>query len=128
MTAGQLRDQFPALMELGNAKVPNEVASYAIGKAIRKATPEFKDIETHRLALCQTHAKKDDAGVPVLYTNPDGKEAFVFEDLGAFQTALDALFAESVTLTGVRAVTIAELKGTEVAPHIFAMLDTFVTE
>ncbi len=128
LTAGELRAEFPALMELGNAKVPNAAASYALGKAVRKATPEFQAIEKARIALCEEHAIKDDAGKPVLRTMPDGREAFAMADQSAFDAALALLLAEPVTLTGVRTVTIAELAGVEVAPNVLGALEHFVLE
>jgi hypothetical protein len=123
LTVGELVDAVPGLQAIGGTKVPSIIASYALAKARRKVNAELPDIEAQRVALCALHAVKDDLDHPV---QVDG--TYQIADMVAFQKDWQTLRAQPVTLTGVRAVSLDELAGTEISPDVVFALGPFVAE
>lgn len=123
MTVGELLTAVPGLQAIGAVEIPSVIASYAIAKAKKKATGELETIEAARVALCERHAQRNAEGV---ITRVDGQYQFV--DPAAFQAQWQALLAESITLPGVRAVTVTELAGATVSPDVLFSLGPFVVE
>lgn len=80
-------------------------ARYALGKIQRKVMPEFEDYEKARMALCAQHAVQGDDGKPQMLANG----AYDILDMAAFTAALQPILDETVTISGVRKVKVAEM-------------------
>ncbi len=124
MTVGELLSSVPGLRAIGSVDIPSVVAAYALAKAKKKANSELETIEAQRIALCEKHTTRDEAGVAI----KDEKNNYVFADPVAFNAEWKQLMAEPVTLSGVRAVTLAELAGAETSPDVLFALGPFVTD
>ncbi len=106
LTVGELAKSPAALRFIGELSLPNLKASYAFSRIQDVAQRELERIEKARLAACERHATKDDAGKPVL---TDG--VYQFGDPDAFQAEWTEFLKEPVTLPGCRAVRLSELDG-----------------
>ena len=117
---------------VGPKKVPNVKANYALTKARRKFGEAAKDLDATRLSLCEQYAHKNEDGTAKHTTvkNDLGQDVdgFDLEDQVGFATAYNALLAISVTVEGVRAVTLDELEGTDLTLDELAGLGPLVTE
>ncbi len=111
------------LMLQDRVGLPN-VASYALLKAKRKALAEIEDLEKTRLKLCIQFAIKDEANEPKL--TPEGR--YEIAEVEAFNAEWAKVLAEEVTLTGVRAVTLAELGDAKITPDELEGLGVFLVE
>lgn len=124
MTVGELLASVPGLQAIGGVDIPSVVAAYALAKAKKKANAELETIEAERVKLCEKHAEKDADGKAIKI---DG--AYQFNGaLPQFQAEWKALLAEPVALSGVRAVTLAELAGAVASPDVLFSLGPFVVE
>lgn len=114
----------PPLVKLASLDLPAK-ASYAIKKALRKATDEFKDLDAARTALVEKYAKKDADGKAV--PTEDGR-GVQLTDPEAFTRDFQELLAQDVTLQGVWTVTYVELGDAKVSARDLELLDAFVKE
>ncbi len=130
MTVGELIDAAGGLVGIGGVAIPSIAASYAFATIKRKATPELQAIEEYRKALCRKWAVLDDAGQPILVGRDDEQGRIVmrhvFTDEAAFEREWQEMRAQPVTLSGVRAVRIAEMEGAVVSPDVLFQLGPFV--
>lgn len=124
MSVGELLTARGGLIAIGDVTLPSIAASYALAKAKRKANPELATIEEQRVALCTAHCVRNEDGSAVLSEQGE----YQFADRAAFDAAFAELLAQEVTLTGVRAVTVAELEGAAVSPDVLYALGPFVVE
>lgn len=81
---------------------------YALAKAGEQVAGAAATYQKQALKLLNDHAKKDGAGKPQVTMTEAGVSARP-EDPVALQKALDDIGEEDTTLTGVRAITHAEL-------------------
>lgn len=121
----QIRDLYNIRHRLSmKRQVTNTKLAYAVKKNLRLISAELKDTseilqqapenlkeyEKSRLALCEEHAKKDEAGKPVMTDNE-----YVFEDYDAFVAALKPLQDEYAEALAEREKEVVALLDTEVA-------------
>lgn len=100
------------------------IPAYAIRKAFRKGQAAIQNIEADRQDLLESFAQKDEAGEKV----PDGNGGVLLKDVAGFSKEYAALMNKSVTLEGVRAVTLKELENIKLSPEDLDHLGPFVVE
>ena len=99
------------IVSISTRSITDIKAAYAITKAIRKAGDALAAVEKDRLALATKLGLKP--GDPI---TPDFAEAW------------EVILNDTVTLEGVRAVTIAELEGSGATPQELLQAGPFVVE
>lgn len=124
MTVGELLAAVPGLQAIGDVRIPSVVAAYVIAKAKRAANAELETIESQRIALCELHAERDEAGHPI---KVDGKYQ-LNGSAAVFAEHWKELQGARVTLSGVRPVTLTELAGATLSPDVLFSLGPFVVE
>lgn len=90
----------------------------------RKAKAEHPEFEKARVALCEKFAAKDGQGNPMRLENGD----YDIPDLDAFQAAFQPIANETVTLSGVRKVTLAELGDVKITRVEYDGLRPFIVD
>lgn len=88
---------------------PAPKGRYAFGRQAEKIEREIQGWEKARIALNERHCRRDADGKPVMIDVPGGQKYDLGDNLVAFNTELEQMGEEPITLTGVRMVLHAEL-------------------
>lgn len=111
------------LLLISKRDLKNIKASYAITKVLRAVEGPLKDLDAMRAQLVEKHGEKNAEGKLV-----EVEGGYKLKDPVAFAKDWEALMDESVTLPGLRAVTIDELDGTGATPQELFAAGPFVVE
>jgi hypothetical protein len=119
MKLSKLVEVAPSLQTLSNLKLTSKV-SYRIAKALNIIKPELEIYDKERVKLAQELGTQSE----------DGKGYnFAGDNLNKFQTQIQAILDEEISLPGLTMITIDELGAIEIEPiHLAALEGILITD